>query len=49
MVDSLGLEVELGAVSTSVQTSFDDWIGGRDLVSIGTNSGSRAIAFQSWK
>ncbi|WP_431806645.1 hypothetical protein [Microbacterium paraoxydans] len=43
----VGAVAETAAVETSV--SFDEWTGGRDLASIGTNSGSRLIAFQTWK
>jgi hypothetical protein len=29
--------------------SFDDWTGGHDLATIGTNAGSTGIAYQGWK
>jgi hypothetical protein len=29
--------------------SFKDWTGGRDVRSVGTNAGSRPIAFQRWR
>lgn len=29
--------------------SFDDWIGGRSIESIGTNAGSEVLPFQAWR
>lgn len=49
MTVPFGLDAVEQASSSHVSMSFDEWIGGRDLASIGTNSGSSLIAFQTWK
>jgi hypothetical protein len=35
--------------ATGYALSFRDWTGGRDVSSVGTNAGSRPIAFQHWR
>jgi hypothetical protein len=34
---------------TNIMASFDNWIGGRNVQSLGTNAGTDAIPFQSWR
>lgn len=44
-----GLPPEVSRPSISVAATFDDWTSGRDVAAIGTNAGSAAIPFQTWK
>ena len=29
-------------------TTFCDWVGNRDVITLGTNTGSQALPFQNW-
>src|SRR4051812_46195675 len=33
---------------TEMSSTFDDWVGGRTISSVGTNAGATPIGFQSW-
>jgi hypothetical protein len=43
----MGTSASYGAAGCAL--TFRDWTGGRDVPSVGTNAGSRPIAFQRWR